>query len=274
MGRRSAAEMEQKAEVLRRITGGKPFSFRDLFRDLPGLLSQLDYTTQEGLRMFLHALSTVESMCGRQLNMVGRGKYVWINPSNGSTELVKPVSPHHLARDLNPDEAAALEVVKEIMTKTQDGVIRLVPNMLAMNKDEFLDFMEKLESVKATAKIGANGQSIGGYVWGLVRDKFSDFYQIAQAVRSGQYEFPREEPAVMAPEPATPPRPVNQKTAKVPTLEKLATAMCEAAGEEIAESDKKIKSLEAELVQIREARVESVRRFNLFRQELNKLQNK
>ncbi len=271
-GKRSVEEVEQKVDALCQITGGNPFTTKDLPDDIH---RRLDYENRSGVLVLLERLANGTSCCGRQLKKVGRGEYMWINPSKMvSGELVKPASAHQVAKGMTTDEAVALDVIKEIMTKSQVGAIRLMPSMLAMNTDEFLDFMEKLESVKAMARIGTNGQSTGGYVWGLVRDKFGDFYQIAQAVRSGEYEFPREDPAPMAPEPTTPPPAANQKTTKVSTFEKLAAAMCKAAGEEIAESDKKIKSLEAELVQVREARVESVRRFNLFRQEPHKLQNK
>jgi DNA gyrase/topoisomerase IV subunit A len=184
-----------------------------------------------------------------------------VNPSQGVVEPEKPALSPYVARDLTPDEAAALEIVQEILVKSQDGPIRLTSKMVAMeNDEEFLDFMEKLESVKASAKIGTNDFSAGGYVWSLVRDKFSDFYQIAQAVRSGQYEFPSE------------PLPILEPTQSSAEEEQL-MVLCRATAKELSKSKESVKKLEEELRQAKAKYSEDERRHKVFCSELDKLRH-
>src|SRR3989338_7163048 len=103
--------------------GGKPFNTRDL---PDAICSQLGYNTRSGFLIFLERLAKKITRCGRQLNKVGFGEYTWISSSNGSvTELVKPVLLPYVARDLTPDEAVALDLIQEILVKSQDGAIRL-----------------------------------------------------------------------------------------------------------------------------------------------------
>lgn len=270
MAKRSAAEMEQKVQTLRQITGGKPFVIKELPNDI---LSRLDYANEHGFRALIERLSNGESQYGRQLIRVGWGQYDWADSSSGAD--LKPASPPHVAKDLTLDEKVALDTIQEIVVKSQDGSIRLTRNMLAMNPEEFLDLMEKLEAVKAVAKIGTNSHSTGGHVWGVVQDKFNDFYRVAQAVRSGQYEFSPEEPVLPSSElpmdTAQPPV-GGSKINKVSTTERLSAELCKALAEEIARHDKTIKRLEDELAKAREARSDSVQRFNSFRQVLHKSQ--
>ena len=260
MAKSSAAAMEQKIKVLRQVTGGKSF----IVRNLPGdICSRLDYNSREGFLVFLKTLANGTGYFGRQLIQISRNEYAWVNPSNGGeAEPVKSVSLPYVARDLTSDEAAALDLVQDILIGSQDGPIRLTPKMVAMENDdeEFLNFMEKLESVKASAKIGTNDFSAGGYVWSLVRDKFSDFYQIAQAVRSGQYEFPSE------------PLPILEPTQSSVEEEQL-MALCRATAKELSKSKESVKKLEEELRQAKAKYSEDERRHKVFCSELDKLRH-
>lgn len=257
MARNSAATMMQKVGTLRQITGGKPFVVKDLPDDV---YERLEYKSEPSLFMFVKSLVTGTSYCGRQLVRVGWGKYAWLqNPSMGGVKPEeKPVSPHFVARDFTSDEVAALDLVQEILIKRPDGFIRLIPSMVALESEEFLDFMDKLESVKAVAKIGANQVSEVGHVWGVVRDKFTDFYRIAQAVQSGQYEF-SPEPVGLAPE--IQPSPAEER------LE----ALCQAMAKELAESRNRIKKLQEDMASAQADYSEEERRYKVFCSELGML---
>lgn len=269
-GKRSVEEMAQKVQTLRRITGGRPFFTTELPRDI---YSQLGFSGRNSMLGFFARLTEGSNQVGRQLLRLGIGRYAWLNPAQEGPG-PEPISPPDVAKDMILDEKVALDRIQEILVKSQDGVVRLVPRMLDMAPEMFLGLMERLEAVKAVARIGANGHSTGGQVWGLVRDKFGEFYRVAQAVRLGQHQFPPDEeddpmPALHT-NPTSPlPAPTrSSKVGKASTTEKLSAALCEALAKEIAENDKTIKRLEEELGQAREARAESVQRFNSFRQAL------
>ncbi len=258
-GNRPAEEIVRKVELLRHITQGKPFTIKELPKDI---LSRLDYTTRPGLHMLLRSLVTGESKCGRHLIKIGYGKYAWASSSND--EAVEPVAPHQLAKGFTSEEEAALDIIQEILIKKPDGFIRLVPAMVALEPDEFLDFVEKLESVKVVAKVGVNSNSDVGHVWGLVRDKFSDFCQVLQAVRSGQYEFPPEPSSLLESEPSvisSPPSGTEEQ------LEALVSAMAQ----ELSKSEGNIKGLEQALALAKAEHSEKDYSYRIFRSELDRL---
>jgi len=140
---------------------------------------------------------------------------------------------------------------------------------LKLDPDDFTDFMDKLESAKVVQAVGTNNHVPGGQIWGLVRDKFNDFYQIAQAVRSGQYEFPPE-PMPTPPVPEAKPKTVA-KAAN--SEEKQLEALCVAVGKELAKSKERIVMLEDDLAKAKAKHSEEERRYTLFCSELDRLRH-
>lgn len=275
MAKNSVATMMQKLETLRQITGGRPFSMGDLTDDLIG---KLGYVSRGCLNIFVRRLSVNDGYCGRQLIRVCHGHYAWVGGSQGGVaEPVKPDSFPYIAKDLTSDEVVALDAIKRITTESQDGAIRLISSMFKLDPDDFMDFMDKLESAKVVQAVGTNSRVVGGQIWGLARDKFSDFYQIAQAVRSGQYEFPPEPEPVLPTEEVKPKRP--SKANKVApraqsSAEKQLEALCEAMGKLLSKSKERIKMLEDELRQAQAEHSEEERRHNVFCSELDGLRHR
>lgn len=136
MARKSAAEMEQKVQILRQITGGKTFSIKGLPDDI---LNRLGYANENGLYQFIHRLSTGEGQCGRRLNQVGHhGQYAWLTSLSCEAEpaqsvTVKPsVANHPISHPApvavlpkEPKQLSELQQLAEEKTRLSQEVDRL-----------------------------------------------------------------------------------------------------------------------------------------------------